>query len=70
MDGGERAADTSIRIFLLPLGSALPLGLFAFAIGMLLLGTQALGWIELGEARTVGLLLVALDFPPFGSLRP
>src|SRR5919201_192042 len=63
MDGGERAADTSIRIFLRPVGSALPLGFFAFAIGMLLLGTQALGWIPVREAKDVGLLLGAFVFP-------
>jgi succinate-acetate transporter protein len=51
------------RIMLRPIGSALPLGFFAFAIGMLLLGCSAIGWIPVGEQKDVGMLLIAFVFP-------
>jgi uncharacterized protein len=51
------------RIMLRPVGSGLPLGFFAFAIGMLLLGCQAIGWIPVSEQHDVGLQLVAFVFP-------
>jgi uncharacterized protein len=60
---GRRAHEEQVRIFLRPIGSALPLGFFAFAIGMLLLGTQALGWIPVAEQKTVGIMLIAFVFP-------
>jgi succinate-acetate transporter protein len=52
-----------VRIFLRPIGSGLPLGFFSFAIGMLLLGTQALGWIPVAEQKDVGMTLMAFVFP-------
>ena len=45
------------------MGSELPLGFFSFSIGMLLLGTQSLGWIPAPEQRDVGMILVAFVFP-------
>jgi uncharacterized protein len=51
------------RIVLRPIGSGLPLGFFSFAIGMLLLGCLALGWIPEDEQRQVGMLLMAFVFP-------
>ena len=39
-----------------PIGSGLPLGFFSFAIGMLLLGCQAIGWIPISEPKDVGML--------------
>jgi succinate-acetate transporter protein len=51
------------RIMLRPVGSGLPLGFFSFGIGMLLLGSQAVGWIPASEQRDVGLLLAAFVFP-------
>src|SRR5437762_13043295 len=51
------------RIVLRPIGSALPLGFFSFAIGMLLLGCSAIGWIPVGEQKDVGMLLIAFVFP-------
>jgi hypothetical protein len=60
---GRRTHDEQVRIFLRPIGSALPLGFFSFGIGMLLLGTQALTWIPLTEQKDVGMLLMAFVFP-------
>ena len=59
---GSRHADHT-RIMLRPIGSALPLGFFAFAIGMLLLGCSAIGWIPVGEQADVGMLLISFVFP-------
>jgi succinate-acetate transporter protein len=59
---GRNHADQT-RIMLRPIGSALPLGFFAFAIGMLLLGCSAIGWIPVGEQKDVGMLLMSFVFP-------
>jgi hypothetical protein len=56
-------AEDNVRIFVRPFASALPLGLFAFAIGMLLLGGTANGWLHSSDQHTVGLLLAAFVFP-------
>jgi succinate-acetate transporter protein len=58
-----RRHEEQVRIFLRPIGSALPLGFFSFGIGMLLLGTQALSWIPLHEQKNVGMMLIAFVFP-------
>jgi succinate-acetate transporter protein len=58
-----RRHEEQVRIFLRPIGSALPLGFFSFGIGMLLLGTQALGWIPVEEQKNVGMMLMAFVFP-------
>jgi uncharacterized protein len=63
VDGNGRRHEEQVRIFLRPIGSALPLGFFAFAIGMLLLATQAIGWIPVVEQAEVGRVLVAFVFP-------
>jgi succinate-acetate transporter protein len=71
LDGGQQRpvtdADSSIhpsvRIFVRPVASALPLGFFAFGIGMLLVGGLGLGWIPAHESRDVGLFLVSFVFP-------
>lgn len=52
-----------VRIFVRPYASSLPLGFFAFGIGMLLLGGDANGWLQPSERHTVGLLLAAFVFP-------
>jgi succinate-acetate transporter protein len=46
-----------------PVGSALPLGFFAFGIGMLVLACQGLGFIPVDEQKTGGMLLVSFVFP-------
>ena len=57
------AAKDDTRIVLRPIGSALPLGFFAFGIGMLLLGASAIGWIPVDEQKDVGMFLIAFVFP-------
>lgn len=59
---GRRHVDHT-RIMLRPIGSALPIGFFAFAIGMLLLGCSAIGWIPVDEQKDVGMLLISFVFP-------
>jgi succinate-acetate transporter protein len=63
MDGDGRRHEEHVRIFLRPVGSALPLGFFSFGVGMLLLGTQAIGWIPVVEQPDVGRALIAFVFP-------
>jgi hypothetical protein len=60
---GGRPHEEQVRIFLRPIGSGLPLGFFAFAIGMLLLGSLGLGWIPVDEQKDVGMTLIAFVFP-------
>jgi succinate-acetate transporter protein len=52
-----------VRVFVRPYASALPLGFFAFGLGMLLLGGSANGWLDPSDRHTVGLLLAAFVFP-------
>lgn len=60
-NGARHVAQT--RIMLRPVGSGLPLGFFAFGIGMLLLACQAIGWIPVAEQRNVAEILIAFVFP-------
>jgi succinate-acetate transporter protein len=46
-----------------PIGSPLPLGFFAFGIGMLILACQALAFIPESEQKTGGMILMAFVFP-------
>jgi uncharacterized protein len=46
-----------------PIGSGLPLGFFAFGIGMLLLACSSIGWIPLDEQHQVGMMLISFVFP-------
>ena len=57
-----RRHQEQARIMLRPIGSGLPLGFFAFAIGMLLLGCSAIGWIPVAEQKDVGMLLIVSSF--------
>jgi len=59
---GNRQVDHT-RIVLRPIGSGLPLGFFAFGIGMLLLAGLAIGWIPLDEEKHVGQFLFTFVFP-------
>ena len=52
-----------VRIVVRPYASSLPLGFFAFGIGMLLLGGLANGWLHPSDRHTVGLILAAFVFP-------
>jgi len=57
------ASSPPARIFVRPIASALPLGLFVFGVGMLLLGAQGVEWIAKPEGKEVGLLLASFVFP-------
>lgn len=63
MSSDGRSHVDHTRIVLRPIGSALPLGFFAFGIGMLLLGCSAIGWIPVLEQKDVGMLLMSFVFP-------
>lgn len=64
---GNRAMDTPphsrTTIVLRPIGSSLPLGFFAFAVGMLILACQAIGWIPVAEQKDGAMILMAFVFP-------
>jgi succinate-acetate transporter protein len=55
--------EANVRIFVRPLASALPLGFFSFAVGMLLLAGSGNGWLPPSDQHTVGILLAAFVFP-------
>jgi succinate-acetate transporter protein len=55
--------ESHVRIVVRPYASALPLGFFSFAIGMLLLAGTGNGWLPVSDQHTVGILLAAFVFP-------
>jgi succinate-acetate transporter protein len=57
------AVHPQVRVVVQPYGSALPLGFFAFGIGMLLLAALGAGWVKPFEANAIGTLLVTFVFP-------
>jgi succinate-acetate transporter protein len=61
--GASRVLPIPARVFVRPIASALPLGLFVFGVGMLLLGAQGIEWIAKPEGHQVGLLLASFVFP-------
>jgi len=63
LDGLPATPHSQTTIFLRPIGSALPLGFFSFAIGMLVLGCQAIGWAPAAEQKEAGTILLAFVFP-------
>lgn len=54
---------SAVRVVVRPFASSLPLGFFAFGIGMLLLAGSGNGWLHPSDRHTVGLLLAAFVFP-------
>ena len=56
-------ARTAIRVVVRPLGNPMPLGMFSFGIGMLLLAAQSAQWVPLSETMQIGILLAAFVFP-------
>lgn len=52
-----------VRVVVQPYGSSLPLGFFAFGVGMLVLAGIGLGWIEGQDLRSGGLVLAAFVTP-------
>jgi succinate-acetate transporter protein len=57
------SVNPQVRIVVQPYGSALPLGFFAFGIGMLLLAAMGAGWVKPEEGKTIGTLLATFVFP-------
>ncbi|MDX6560573.1 MAG: hypothetical protein QOD65_387, partial [Gaiellales bacterium] len=53
------APEAVTRIALRPIANPLPLGFLALAGATLLLSGLQLGWVELPESQTVGLIIVA-----------
>ncbi len=62
-DGRAELGQPQVRINLRPFANPLPLGMYSFGIGMLLLGAQSAGWIPLTEDLQVGLVLASFVFP-------
>jgi succinate-acetate transporter protein len=52
-----------IRIVVRPYGSAVPLGFFAFGIGMFLYAALDAPWVDSTQAHTIGLMLVSFVGP-------
>lgn len=52
-----------VRIVVRPYGSPLPLGFFAFGIGMFLYAALSAEWVEPTETHTIGVLLAAFVAP-------
>jgi succinate-acetate transporter protein len=52
-----------VRVVVKPYGSALPLGFFAFGIGMFLYAAQGAEWVKASDGHTVGLILATFVAP-------
>lgn len=61
-DASQRAARSETRVQI-QITNPLPAGLFAIALGAVLLAVLKLGWVPSREQKTVGLLLLAFAFP-------
>jgi len=61
------AAPAQTRIVVRPLATPLPLGLYAFGIGMLMLAAQSAGWIPVSQGKDVGLIIASFVFPLEGA---
>lgn len=59
---GSRA-PAEARIVVRPLATPLPLGLYSFGIGMLMLAAQSAGWIPIEQSKDVGLIVATFVFP-------
>ena len=50
------AIHPQVRVFVRPYGSSVPLGFFAFGIGMFLFAALDAGWVKPEEMHTIGLM--------------
>jgi uncharacterized protein len=57
------AIHPQVRVVVRPYGSVVPLGFFAFGIGMFRYAAQDTPWIKLSEGRTVGLMFLTFVAP-------
>src|SRR5919201_5423196 len=55
--------EPRLRVVVRPYGSPIPLGFFAFGIGMFMYATLDLGWAKPADQLTVGLLLAVFVAP-------
>jgi succinate-acetate transporter protein len=62
-DGKHPHPHAIARIFVRPIGSALPLGFFAFGLGMFMLGGMGTELVSKTDAKHAALVLVAFVFP-------
>lgn len=62
-NGSHPESRPELRIAVRPLGNPLPLGMFSFGIGMLLLAADSAGWVPLSETEQVGIILATFVFP-------
>jgi uncharacterized protein len=56
-------APAAARIVVRPLATPLPLGLYSFGIGMLMLAAQSAGWVPVEQSKDVGLIVATFVFP-------
>lgn len=63
MDSNGHAPEPLTRIMLRPVASPLPLGLFAFAVGLIVFGCEDLGWLPPSESRTVSVVALCFCVP-------
>jgi hypothetical protein len=52
-----------LRIVVRPYGSPIPLGFFAFGIGMFLYAALGIGWVKPVDQHSIGVLLAVFVFP-------
>jgi uncharacterized protein len=57
------AIHPQVRVAVRPYGSVVPLGFFAFGIGMFLYAALDVPWVKPTEGHTVGLMLVTFVAP-------
>lgn len=58
-----RRPETRTRVVLRPYASPLPLGFFAFAVGMALVAGVGLGWLGPADLTTAGVIMALFVFP-------
>ncbi len=63
VDDKEEQIPPEVRIVVRPIGSALPLGFFAFAVGSVLIGALDLKWIPKEDIRTLVFMLLGYVAP-------
>jgi succinate-acetate transporter protein len=62
-NGGPTPQTSLARVMLRPLGSPLPLGFFAFAMGTFVFSGFELGWVPAAQGKQISILLLAGIFP-------